>query len=111
MGAAAASMMAGSHYPSLDAITSLCCLDMLGPLARATTPETILQGLRGREKYLQRQLRGPKASFLQLHGFFSKDFEGFGWIWMDLAARSTAPWMSAPWQLSEKASFGSLCRY
>ena len=82
MGAAAASMMAGSHYPSLDAITSLCCLDMLGPLARATTPETILQGLRGREKYLQRQLRGPKASFLQLHGFFSKDFEGFGWIWL-----------------------------
>ena len=63
MGAAAASMMAGSHYPSLEAITCLCCLDMLGPLARATTPETVFEGLRGREKYLKRQLRGSKAGF------------------------------------------------
>lgn len=65
MGAAAGTLMAGSQYPSSDALVALCCLDLLGPLSRSvgSSGQNLLKGLKSREKYLQRQLRGTQKVY------------------------------------------------
>ncbi|CAK8999535.1 unnamed protein product, partial [Durusdinium trenchii] len=65
MGAAAATLMAASHYPSEEALVALCCVEMLGPIARPArhSPQHLRKGLHSREKFLARQLRGVEKVY------------------------------------------------
>lgn len=65
MGAAAATMLAASQYPSEDTLAAACCVELLGPLSRpvALSAEQLKQAMLAREKSLRRLERGKVKEY------------------------------------------------